>query len=378
MKRIFRNAMALCCMTMMVIPAAMAQNKEASGWEKVWAAMPKFSGYAQVGYTYQTNVNGADGVNSSSFNVKRMRLIMTGDISKTFEYKMQLEGFSSSKGADNKALLSIQDMFLKAKISPALNIWAGQFPIPLTMENYDISPLTLEVPNFSSLVNKMVCRNAVTGFSSYGRDCGIQAEGGFWQRDGFSILNYNLVVYNGSQMNQSDDNGSKDIVGRITVRPIKDLRISGSVNWGQYTNSQFGKYIPMTRYAVGAWYSCPNGLMVRGEYGHAGADKTFGEGADARTAKVDEQMYYVIAGYNIKGKYMPLVRYDVFDAKENTCIGGAGKQQNVLVGFLWQPLSKLKVQADWTIQMYDSNKNSAADFGTKTGHMFELMVIGSF
>lgn len=345
-----------------------------TGIKKFLAYMPKFSGYGQVGYQYESNVGGVADANSSTFMVKRMRLIMTGDISKVFEYKMQLEGFSSSKGVDSKALISIQDLFFKAKICPALHFWVGQFPIPLTIENYDISPGTLETPDFSSAVNKMVCRNAVSGILTYGRDIGIQATGGFFQRDGFSILDYNLCVFNGSQMNGPDDNKSKDIVARVTVRPIRDFRISGSVNYGEYANARFGKYIPMTRYAVGAWYDS-KGLMIRSEYAHAGADRSFGEKG---TARVDEQMFYAIAGYKFKGKYMPLLRYDLFDAKQNTCIGGAGRQQDFLVGFMWAPIKRLKVQADYIISKYDANKNSSENFGTKTGQKLQLMVIGYF
>lgn len=94
-----------------------------------------------------------------------MRLILTGDISRTFDYKMQFEGFSSSADQQGKALITVQDMYLRAKIRPQIHIWAGQFPVPLTIENYDISPGTLEVPNFSHAILKMVCRNAVSGYT---------------------------------------------------------------------------------------------------------------------------------------------------------------------------------------------------------------------
>lgn len=351
-------------------------SKKVTKFDKFLAALPKFSGYAQVGYQYQTNAGGIEDANSSTFMVKRMRLIMTGDISKTFEYKMQFEGFSSTKGVDNKALISVQDMFLKAKVSPALHFWVGQFPIPLTMENYDISPGTLEVPDFSLLVLNMVCRNAVSGVVTYGRDLGVQATGGFIKRNGFNIIDYNICVFNGSQMNISDDNKTKDIVARLTIRPLRDLRFSASVNWGEYVskNKDFGKYVPMTRYAVGAWYNESNGLMVRSEYGHAGTSKNY----DAGRAKVDEEMFYATAGYNFAGKYMPVIRYDLDNIKQNTCLGVAGKQQDFLVGFLWQPINHLKVQADYVCSMYDSNNYSAENFGTKTGHKFQLMVIGYF
>lgn len=89
---------------------------------------------------------------------------------------MQFEGFSSSADQQGKALITVQDMYLRAKIRPQIHIWAGQFPVPLTIENYDISPgARLEVPNFSHAILKMVCRNAVSGYNTYGRDCGLQA-----------------------------------------------------------------------------------------------------------------------------------------------------------------------------------------------------------
>lgn len=349
-------------------------SKKITRFEKILAALPKFSGYAQIGYTYQTNVGGTDGKNSSSFNVKRMRLILTGDISRTFDYKMQFEGFSSSADQQGKALITVQDMYLRAKIRPQIHIWAGQFPVPLTIENYDISPGTLEVPNFSHAILKMVCRNAVSGYNTYGRDCGLQATGAFLHRDGWDMLTYNLALFNGSQMNRSDDNKSKDIVARLTFFPLRELRISGSVNWGEYTNNTVSKdYIPMTRYAAGFWYDSEH-ILVRAEYAHTGSsaaytDKTTGE---KTRGKVDEQMYYLIAGYKFKGKYMPVIRYDVFNGKRNTYLpGSVGKQQDFLVGFLYMPIPRLKAQAAWTLSKY-----SAA--GAKNGNGFEVALIGFF
>ncbi|MCD8273909.1 MAG: OprO/OprP family phosphate-selective porin, partial [Alistipes sp.] len=324
--------------------------------------------------TYQTNVGGVDGKSSSSFNVKRMRLILTGDISRTFDYKMQFEGFSSSADQQGKALITVQDMYLRAKIRPQIHIWAGQFPVPLTIENYDISPGTLEVPNFSHAILKMVCRNAVSGYNTYGRDCGLQATGAFLRRDGWDMLTYNLALFNGSQMNRSDDNKSKDIVARLTFFPLRELRISGSVNWGEYTNNTISKdYIPMTRYAAGFWYDSEH-ILVRAEYAHTGSstaytDKTTGEKARGR---VDEQMYYLIAGYKFKGKYMPVIRYDVFNGKRNTYLpGSVGKQQDFLAGFLYMPVPRLKAQAAWTLSKY-----SAA--GAKNSNTFEVTLIGFF
>lgn len=188
------------------------------------------------------------------------------------------------------------------------------------------------------------------------------------------MLTYNLALFNGSQMNRSDDNKSKDIVARLTFFPLRELRISGSVNWGEYTNNTVSKdYIPMTRYAAGFWYDSEH-ILVRAEYAHTGSsaaytDKTTGE---KTRGKVDEQMYYLIAGYKFKGKYMPVIRYDVFNGKRNTYLpGSVGKQQDFLVGFLYMPIPRLKAQAAWTLSKY-----SAA--GAKNGNGFEVALIGFF
>ena len=228
---------------------------------------------------------------------------------------MQFEGFSSSADQQGKALITVQDMYLRAKIRPQIHIWAGQFPVPLTIENYDISPGTLEVPNFSHAILKMVCRNAVSGYNTYGRDCGLQATGAFLHRDGWDMLTYN----------------------------------------------------------AGFWYDSEH-ILVRAEYAHTGSsaaytDKTTGE---KTRGKVDEQMYYLIAGYKFKGKYMPVIRYDVFNGKRNTYLpGSVGKQQDFLVGFLYMPIPRLKAQAAWTLSKY-----SAA--GAKNGNGFEVALIGFF
>lgn len=51
---------------------------------------------------------------------------------------------------------------------------------------------------------------------------GAQLFGGFFKRDGYSILNYNFGVFNGEGLNVKDKNKSKDIVARLTVKPSPD------------------------------------------------------------------------------------------------------------------------------------------------------------
>jgi hypothetical protein len=333
---------------MLLSAPAFSQTK--AGVEKY---MPVISGYAQMGYLNQHNQT----VDKSTFQINRLRLILNGEINDIFDYKIQMEGWSNSHDSNDKSLISIQDMFLRAKISPELVLQVGQFPIPLSMENFDISPATLETVDFSSVVYNIVCKNPVTNFSHYGRDCGLMASGGFLHRDGFDILNYNLAVFNGSQMNQQDNNKSKDIVGRLTIRPVKNLRISGSFSTGESYFTAAERYAKLNKYVVGAWYKEPEGLMVRSEYGHIKCDDY--------TLDIDQNLFYATLGYNFKGKYMPILRYDTY---EDSNIDDS-RVNNYLMGFLWTPYKKLRVQANYTFSKY-------GDYFTDyiNGNKLQLMV----
>lgn len=332
------------------------REKKESRKDSGISTKPKFFGYAQAGYIWQ-NDNGKD---VSTFKVHRVRLVLTGNISKVFDYMLQVEGFSTSIDSNKKALMTIQDMFIRAKISPALHIHAGQLPIPLSMD-IEISPGALEPINFSSILYKLVCMNPITGVSHYGRDAGIMASGSLFAKDNYSLINYGIGVFNGSQMNQIDDNKSKDIIGRLTVQPWKNFKISGSFSWGQqigYSDAHDtdGKYASLTRYVVGGYYKSDQ-FMVRGEYGYQYSHR----------ATVKEEMYYILAGYNVTDKIMPIFRYDVFNNKNIK----NSKQDNFLFGAVYSPIPRLRVQANYTITKYQ-----VPDFNL--GNMFELMVTGYF
>lgn len=175
-------------------------------------------------------------------------------------------------------------------------------------------------------------------------------------------------------MNRPDDNKSKDIVARLTFFPLRELRISGSVNWGEYTNNTVSKdYIPMTRYAAGFWYDSEH-ILVRAEYAHTGSsaaytDKT-NRGKDTRQGRRTDVLPH--RRLQIQGQIHAVIRYDVFNGKRNTYLpGSVGKQQDFLVGFLYMPIPRLKAQAAWTLSKY-----SAA--GAKNGNGFEVALIGFF
>ena len=169
-KNYLLNVLVLCC-TLFVCTIARAESDKdepsntkseaaqisnddlAKQVNKLLSILPKFSGYIQTGY----NWGDKNGDNRSSFQLKRMRLIIDKKVSKTFDFRAQLECFSGSvdNSAYKKKVITVMDAFVNAHITDALHFRAGQYYLPLGFENYDISPATLETVDFSNICYRM-------------------------------------------------------------------------------------------------------------------------------------------------------------------------------------------------------------------------------
>ena len=220
-----------------------ALKAKTSTWDKVLAALPKISGYVQTGYEWSDN--------SSTFFIKRVRLNLAGAIAPKLDYRVQIE-FASPK---------IVDAYLCYKPFDELNVQLGEYKLPFSIENTDYVPLRYEFIEYPLSLRKLMGFNDLCGLSATGRDMGAQLFGGFFKRDGYSILNYNFGVFNGEGLNVKDKNKSKDIVARLTVKPVAGLQFAGSYYWGEYGED----YLKRIRYGAGACYDYGR-LVLRGEY----------------------------------------------------------------------------------------------------------------
>ena len=211
--------------------AAATEESEPTKWEKVLEKLPKLSGYLQTGWNYNSVGDG-----SSSFQAKRLRLIMDGNVVKNVSFRLQIEAFNGIAGSTNgngQKNLQVMDAFVTAKISKAFQVRVGQYYLPLGYENYDLSPSTLETVDFSNICYRMVCRNAIGyDFVDYGRDLGIMAFGDLFTDEarGFSRLSYNLSLSNG-HLPMKD---GRDI--------IKEDGFYALAGW------HAGKFLPVVRY----------------------------------------------------------------------------------------------------------------------------------
>ena len=100
--------------------AAATEESEPTKWEKVLEKLPKLSGYLQTGWNYNSVGDG-----SSSFQAKRLRLIMDGNVVKNVSFRLQIEAFNGIAGSTNgngQKNLQVMDAFVTAKISKAFQV----------------------------------------------------------------------------------------------------------------------------------------------------------------------------------------------------------------------------------------------------------------
>ena len=356
-----------------VTAEAPAVEKEKTGWEKFLEKLPKISGYLQSGWNYTSNANSS----TSSFQAKRLRLLLDGKVGEKVDFRLQIEAFNGISGSTNgngQKNLQVMDAFATWKIVPEFKVRVGQFYTPLGYENYDISPATLETVDFSNIVYRMACRNPYEyNLVDYGRDLGIMFIGdAFDSGKGFSYLHYDVAITNGSIPCKDDSNQSKDIYVSLTVRPFKYFNIKGTYNWGEYKSVELaggkgvgsGSYNPMNRYVVGAWYDNPKGLNLRAEYGHM---KSAVGGVDV----VKENGAYVLAGWHL-GKFLPIVRWDMYEDCVNT--GTANNYTRILLGCTYQIFKNMKLQVNYGHFMYSGDAKDALGYDSSE----QLQIMGMF
>ena len=352
-----------------VTAEAPAVEKEKTGWEKFLEKLPKISGYLQSGWNYTSNANSS----TSSFQAKRLRLLLDGKVGEKVDFRLQIEAFNGISGSTNgngQKNLQVMDAFATWKIVPEFKVRVGQFYTPLGYENYDISPATLETVDFSNIVYRMACRNPYEyNLVDYGRDLGIMFIGdAFDSGKGFSYLHYDVAITNGSIPCKDDSNQSKDIYVSLTVRPFKYFNIKGTYNWGEYKSVELaggkgvgsGSYNPMNRFVVGAWYDNPKGLNLRAEYGHM---KSAVGGVDV----VKENGAYVLAGW-----HLPIVRWDMYEDCVNT--GTANNYNRILLGCTYQIFKNMKLQVNYGHFMYSGDAKDALGYDSSE----QLQIMGMF
>lgn len=334
-------------------------------------------GYVNFLYDYSHQENN-DGViaENSAFQIRRARLDFKGKINPRLEFRVQIDFANSPK---------IADAFMKIKLCQYINLQAGQFKTPFSLEN-PYSPLDLEFTDNAQVITALSGYKDISGLSnvSMGREIGVQLYGTLaqFERNGqkHPLLTYYVGVFGGNGVNIKTDNMAKDIAGRLEFRPfVKDLVLAGSAYWGRYNNDVMDNLLRL-RVGGSAEYKNDN-LTVRGEYiwGKTGLTRTISVEEIEAIEKYDitTQGFYITAGYwfnfgwgeksSVKQKMRPVLRYDFYQ-KDITAENGASSYYSV--GLDWWPEKHLNLHINYTLRNIQKNN--------KLGHGFNAMLSVKF
>jgi hypothetical protein len=175
----------------------------------------QISGYTQIRYQdfQQSGSN-------SGFDIYHARFNVMGKVTSHWDYRVQYE--FAGKGAPK-----LIDAYGEYHFSNYLNFTAGQFYIPLSMENM-ITDEYLESVYRSQVVNALADRsNDVMGDNS-GRDIGVQISGSFIKLNKWYLIDYMLGVFNGAGINVTPNSNNKSVGGRIVIHPLSWVVIGAS------------------------------------------------------------------------------------------------------------------------------------------------------
>lgn len=160
------------------------------------------TGYIQYDFLARFG-NEAEDV-TDTFRFRRVRFQLFGPLSKDIDWAFSVETTSAP---------NLRDAYVTLKYLPAATIRIGQLVLPYGYERYVESSNRLEFTERP--LNNM----------APGRDAGVMVsnEKPFW-----GWLTYAAAVANGTGQNVADNNGEKDVMGRLTVEPpsLKGLEVS--------------------------------------------------------------------------------------------------------------------------------------------------------
>jgi phosphate-selective porin OprO and OprP len=254
------------------------------------ARQVQITGYNQIRYQTLFEKGKKDG-----FDIRRARLDIKGAVTPYFAFRLQTEFVDKPKIIDASADIRLADFF---------TITAGQFKIPLSMENLTSSN-KLEMIDRSQVVEALVARGKDVIGNQNGRDIGVQISGSFLKIKGQNIAEYRFGVFNGSGINVADTaNEAKDLAGRLLLTPLKGLSFGASYynGWDKAIKPDVnGKSQVRNRFGVELGYVTSR-ISLRGEYI---------KGKDGKTGRAG---WYVQTGYFvIPQKLQVLAKYDTYD-----------------------------------------------------------------
>lgn len=304
-------------------------------------------GYAVVKDTY-TDESSVDA--KSNFSVRMVRFYVNGTLGSDWKYKAQME-FSGEPGT-NKGV-RLLDAYAEWGKYKAIAVRVGQMKRAFSFEN-PYSPWAVGHTNYSMVVRNLVAFSDRAGEQpSGGRDLGVLIKGDLFPLTTHRFLHYELGLYNGEGINHADRNNSKDIIGGISIRPLKELQL-GVFGWnGEYGTEQ--NKVTRRRMAFGVKYESK--WSARAEYitskGGVFMHPEMSDRADG---------WYATVGIPVCKKLKIYPRWDVYRQEKTNDT----KTENFGVTFNYTVYKNLMLQAAYyysnqRVATYSNNVRSTTD-----------------
>lgn len=281
-------------------------------------------------YTFTDNDEDSGKGNTSSFDTRRARIIVSGTaLHEEFSYVVQTD-FVGTKDEDGTKSPDLRDAYIKWAACDWLSLKFGQMKTAISRQE-----------NTSSSKLQFVDRSVVSDYMELGRQGGIQASTDL--ADG--MINVAAGMYNG----ESDGEG-RNLSGVDTKETgVLNLRVNalgkmdsyeeGDVNWTEDTAVTVGAAYAHSALNtdVGAGLEDADkdtisidanlkseGLSVHAEYFYQNQD------ADSYADSVDANGFYVQAGYFLDPKVLEIAaRYALLDCDDGKAGGDCSGNNNI-------------------------------------------------
>jgi Rrf2 family transcriptional regulator, cysteine metabolism repressor len=273
----------------------------------------KLAGYAQVfGAAWDPGVD--------TFSLRRARMSLGGEIVKNLRFKIAVDLIKSP------ALIDALVEFAPAR---AAGLRFGQFLVPFSLDSVT-SVADIDMVNRPAVVEALAPGRDI---SAAGRDVGAVLFGAV------SIAEYAFGFVNGAGINKPDEDGHKDVCGRLVLRPFAPLAVGGSLYRGKRAAVEDGPLVARDREGLEAALAIGR-LSFKGEYIHA------------RDGLVSKSGWYALAGvFAVPGKLQALARFDSLDLDRGAPDDG---RTIVTAGLNWLIIGKTKLQLNYEVHRLEA------------------------
>lgn len=182
----------------------------------------RFGGYGMLMYKYNDIAPA-----KHNMEVRVIYLSMKGEITKNFKYFILAEFVKPRP----------YEFYAEWTPSNEFNIRVGQAKTPLSLEN-QLSLTELESVMNTRSVSTFIgmgddVQTKQNGLNNTGRDIGVSVYGNLFRTETHDLVEYKAGLYQGTGINTSENNNSKDFAANIMFQPIKGFRIGGGGYFGE-------------------------------------------------------------------------------------------------------------------------------------------------